>query len=220
MVKYDGAHHTLTLNERLRNDLAFMSEYTRREKQEVAGFLIRALHGGLGVVSPVLGKGLEVELDSHEYLHKGEIYLGSFHCHTYTNFPSPHDMATFLADPTERVSMVSGADGSLTLALKTDETQEIGLTEIPRIKDAYEQDELPQLAEQYRFLYYHGKGERLTLTNKVKDRGEEAALDDVIRTIRGEEQLPERSIKKIKKASNPVTGLLDARSWSRFRVGG
>lgn len=80
MVQYDNPPAALILNDRLVNEINFMHEYTKREKQEVAGFLIRGLHGGVGIVSPVLGKGLEVDLEPNEDLHHGESYLGTFHC--------------------------------------------------------------------------------------------------------------------------------------------
>ena len=196
-----------------------MHAYTSKEKQEVAGFLVRALHGGVGIVSPILGAAHSVELKPHEILHKGEQYLGSSHAHPNSNDFSIWDVGTFLADPTERISMVIGADGSNSLLIKTDKTQPLGITELEDFKKAYEQDEIPDLATQRGFLFYKGKGSDLELLNKdARPKNGTVKMDEFVKDVKGLDQIPSTIMKKVKMCLERMgasrnMGLLDSRNF-------
>ena len=218
MVSFSTPPGYLRLNKRLVNNCVLLHEYTIKEKQETAGFLIRALHGGIGVVNLLLGKGKSVDLEPEEALHEGETYVGTIHAHPSTNTFSVHDVATFLADPDEKISMNIGADGSLNILIKCDETEEISIDAIKQLKEAYEQDEISVIANTYKFLYYKGKGDKVNLVTPNVRRGG-AYLDEYVRDIKGASSLPHASIKKvlerIKKEVDKM-GLLDKRRFDKI----
>ena len=235
MVSFSSPPEYLRLNKRLGNNCVLLHEYTVKEKQETAGFLIRALHGGIGVVNLLLGKSKSVDLEPEERLHEGEAYLGTIHAHPQTDNFSVHDVATFLADPDEKISICIGADGSLNILIKCDETEEISIDGIKQLKEAYEQDEISDISSAYKFLYYKGKGDRVNLVYRgawgevspdpqtVGTRKSAGAdLDEYVRDIKGVSSLPHASIKKvlerIKKEVDKM-GLLDRRNFNRIYRG-
>jgi proteasome lid subunit RPN8/RPN11 len=218
MIRYENPPKHLQVNERLMNDAMFMHSYTTKSEQESAGFLIRAKHGGIGVVSQVLGDDNSVELVPNEQLHEGEEYLGTIHTHPDTTTFSIWDVATFLADKNEKISMNVGGDGMVNCLVKTDGTQEITKQDIHEFRQSYDEDNIEEAADAHKFLYYRGKGSKLELVG-ASSNGKASTLDDFVKDMKGTAQIPIPQLehsREVNKSKASQMGLLDSRKFKRM----
>jgi len=105
-------------------------------------------------------------------------------CHPISDKPSFYDIGTFLRDPWERISCVSGAHGNLTVMVKLPETTLLKPEELKSWEKENRELETPLkiLGEKYKFLVYQGlPGSLKSLT------GEESTttLESLVEGVRG-----------------------------------
>lgn len=188
----------LEINRRLFHDILLMSAYTRQTKEESGGFVIRGKHGHIGVVAVQIGKDREINLYPSETLYSGEEYLGTYHAHPVTNTFSIADVATFLYDRNEKISLNSGDDNSINATIKTPQTIQISKEDISFLEKNFKQEDIAKLANIYHFLYYKGKSNSriLELQNDGMTTTEKEMFDDFVRNIRGLPRIPRTWVKK------------------------
>ena len=183
----------LLLNDRIVNDLSILAEYTIKLEKELGGYLIRNSNGNLGVMGLQKGEGRQVDVQPNEPLQGKEVYLGTQHFHPITDTFSIWDVGTFLANPKEFISGVTGANGDMNLLLKTSETQQIPLEAVPALDKMYKQSDIPKLADEYKFLYYKGKlsSKKLKIVNKQINSNGTMSVDEFTRAIKGLNEIPD-----------------------------
>jgi hypothetical protein len=151
---------------RLYHDLKVMAEFAIETDKEVGGLLIKALHGHLGVIAEQFGKDREIMLKPNEQLYEAELYFGSTHSHPKTEFGSTSDIDTFLADETEQIMVVTGADNSINMYFKTKATKS-GEYDVKAM--GYAQEDNIEIAEDFGYLFYRAEDDEeniLTLQNE------------------------------------------------------
>lgn len=204
----ENSPKAIILNERLFNTIQFMHEYTIREKIETAGFIIKQANGSLTIVSQITGEKHSVEMETNEQLQTGESFIGYMHCHPNTDYFSMPDIATFLSNPSEQVSILSGNNGINHVLIRTLFTEGISLNDAKGFVDAYEMDQINEIAQAHKFLHYSGK--LRMLNNELKTENDNVVqLDDLIKNVKGLPQIPSDSI--IPKKSG--LGALDQREF-------
>ncbi len=115
--------------------------------------------------SGFLKKGIVYNLrvdENHSYV-AGRIVLEN--CHPISNEPSDWDIGSFLHDDFEKISIVSGAKGTITVMVKTDET-----IVIEDIKKWVEENQLSDLKDKgnlFKFLVFRGKHNNLQLVTGI-----------------------------------------------------
>lgn len=154
------------ITDRLYNDSMILYRLTSETKKESGGFLIIGSHGHLGVVSVMEGEGREIVLEPEEELFENEKYVGTFHVHPITKYPSTGDVTSFLGDEYEYVMMVVGEDGSINVCIKTPDTL---LGDFGEELEEYEQEQMKEIASEYKFLFYRGNSTTLELQNTVEE---------------------------------------------------
>ncbi len=201
-VTVDKYPSSVTLNDRLYNDLMFMIKSTAKiPKRESGGYLIKNLAGKLGIIAETTGETKEVHIEKTEGLNSGERYMGTVHVHTHKPWPSIHDIGTFLKGK-EKVMIVASFDGTLNALVKLPNTVEYG--DVEQFKQQYPKDtDRTQLADTFGYLHYVGDvniGKSLNVTNKkLNAQGEAISLDDLMADVPGEDQLPSIPVKKEKR---------------------
>jgi hypothetical protein len=151
--------------ERLFNDLQLMIEYSVGEDAECGGFLIKGIHGELGVVGEQFGEDREIVLEPNEELHEGESLLGTVHAHPITPTASTGDVTGYMRDEDERIMLVIGADKSINIFLKSPVIAEGDYGE--EISDNFEQEDMNVLAEGLGFLWYRAEESDRTVANLI-----------------------------------------------------
>src|SRR3989442_9007204 len=216
-VTYFKAHmadySTVVLSNRLYAMVTFLGGMTTQENVETGGFLVKTgvgMSGQIGVrmVNLVKGEGRAIVLEPQEKLEPGEEYLGTFHSHPLTEVPSIHDVLSFLADPTEQISIVHGVSGTINLMLKKPDTKTISPQILEQMKAQYEiaiqaqgipkQDpaKMTVLVRDLGFMYFTGTGPQLQRTFEIEPVPNQAiSLDEIAYGIRGTNQLPDSSKK-------------------------
>jgi hypothetical protein len=197
------------------HDLLLMLAYALESDKEVGGLVIKAQHGHLGVIAEQFGEGREIVLEPNEEMYEGEVYYGTVHVHPITEVFSSGDVASYLADPSEKVMTLMGSDGSLNIAIKIPQvTKEGNIDQIRKELDtnypAHEveggqspfQQGLDKVAADYGFLWYksvESDENVLTLQNKellgapVKTKDVVDDVEDLVDTlgIQGSTEFPE-----------------------------
>lgn len=187
------------ISSRLYHDALVLLYYSISTDKEIGGFLIKAQHGHLGVTNEQLGEGREIVLEPNEELYEGEKYFGTIHAHPVTQWASSGDVSGYLSDPNELVMMVTGADKSMNIYIKTPASK-LG-EHRNEIESNYTQDDMPEIANQYGFLFYRAeeKDENvLTLVSeKLSDEPLEASgeveIEQLLDAIglKGSDEIPE-----------------------------
>ena len=206
-------YSTVVLSNRLYAMVTFLGGMTTQENVETGGFLVKTgvgMSGQIGVrmVNLVKGEGRAIVLEPQEKLEPGEEYLGTFHSHPMTEVPSIHDVLSFLADPTEQVSIVHGVQGTINLMLKKPDTRLLQPQELEQMKMQYEvklqaqgipkQDpaKMTVLVRDFGFMYFTGKGPVLQRTFEIEQIAENPiSLDEIAYGIQGSNQFPDASKK-------------------------
>jgi len=216
-----GEYSSVVLSTRLLAMIQFLGQMTTQEQVETGGFLIKTgvgMSGQMGVrmVNLVKGEGKAIVLEPQEKLEHGEEYLGTFHSHPMTEVPSIHDVLSFLADPTEQISIVHGVQGTINLMLKKPTTRLINPAELEQMKMQYDikvqaqgipkQDpaKMTILVRDFGFMYFTGNGAVLQRTFEVEQIPENPiSLDEIAYGIQGSPQFPAATKKKPLKKEPP-----------------
>jgi hypothetical protein len=158
----------IKISDRLYHDALVLLYYSIKTDEEVGGFLIKAQHGHLGVVNEQLGEGREIVLEPNEELYEGESYYGTLHAHPVTQWASIGDVSGFLSDPSELVMIVTGSDKSMNIYIKTPASK-LG-EHRTEIESTYEQDDMPEIANQYGFIFYRAEEADKNVLSLVSDK--------------------------------------------------
>jgi hypothetical protein len=166
----------LIIPDRLLNDVRLMAEYSIKTDQETGGFLIKAIHGNIGVIAEQFGESREVVIQPNENLHEGERVLGSAHSHPITDKASTGDIIGFLGDEMELIMLVTGADKSINIYIKID-----GITAHGNFKDIidkyYSQDQMKDMAMDFGFLWYRAEEKDDIVLTLQNDRVDDVDLN-------------------------------------------
>ena len=199
-----GDYGTIILSDRLYAMIKYLGNKTAQEKTENGGFLIKTGIGldtraiGVRMVNLVGGEGKEIFLEPHEQLEYGEQYLGTFHSHPLTDVPSIHDVLTFIADPTEKVSIVHGVSGTINLMIKKPDTRAIDPAQLEAYKAQYEKGNMAPLVRDFGFMFFQGKSDTLQRAfEPVQIPLEQSvSLDEISYGIEGSPDFPQQPTKK------------------------
>jgi hypothetical protein len=203
------------LSQRLAGQINFLGTMTTEKQVETGGFLIKTGEGvgqtrGLRIVNMTMGEGREIQLDAQEKLNYGEEYMGTVHCHPITPVPSIHDVLTFVADPTEKMMIVHGVDGTINLLIKTEDTRPLPAENVGALKAKYEKGDMAALVRDFNFAYYQGKlakGQPAILKRsyvQVPSMAKVVSLDDVALAIQGSNAFPSVGSRKAPKKSEQI----------------
>ncbi len=178
-----GKTPELLVNEILSDQLERISNFTRETKREFGALIMR---NSKGIVLDFIqiGENTSIELTPTRELQDGEEILGTFHAHPITDQPSCWDLGTYLRDAFEKVSIVAGSKGHMTVMVKTEETVSITNDQLREWEKACQKEngDLRKIGETHKFLVYRGLPSELKLIS-----GEEntATLEALLKNVRG-----------------------------------
>ena len=202
---------TLKLNDRLMQGIRLLFDSTKKTQQETGGFLIRNAEGNIEIAGMMIGEDSSITLAPKEQIDEGEKFLGTIHVHHNTNYFSGQDIASFLADKNEKISMLIGNDASLRCLIKTSETELIPNEDIAGFKESYDMEDINGTARAHKFLHYFGNDGNIKYQEKTSAENE-VDLDSFTKPIKGLPQIPLSSSRQYNKG----IGLLDQRKFNRF----
>jgi len=179
----------LIVNEILQDQIKRFSEMTKKSGKEVGGLLVRNKDGVVVMDMEQMGEDRSVSMEPTRKLQPGEEILGTWHSHPISDKPSYWDVATFLRDKWEKISCVSGAEGTLTVMVKTDKTTQLPGEEVGRWEEEHREKETPleELGEKYAFLVYQGPPDKLQLISG--DKKTTVTLEKLIKGVKGVKRL-------------------------------
>jgi hypothetical protein len=186
----------LIVNEILEDQMDRFAEFTHKTGYEFGALIMRRDDGNIVLDMVVIGEDREVEMTPTHELRPDEEILGTWHSHPYTDVPSHWDIATFLKDDWEKLSMVAGAEGNFNVMIKTQES--IKVTDIASFVQENEKVKPVDLANRYNFLYYRGRADGLKLVSD--DTIESTSLEELFKQVSGVKEIKEK-IKKTKRKS-------------------
>ncbi len=173
----------LILNGIISDQLSQIYTFTHETKKEFGAIVLRTSRGVMLDMIQI-GEHLSIELEQTRKLEEDEEILGTVHSHPVTDRFSTWDLASFLSNSFEHISMLIGAESSLTIAVKTPETIKISKEELSELVKKWEDEETPvkDIGDNYKFLVYEGKSDKLQLVC-----GEESptSLERLVSGIKG-----------------------------------
>ena len=203
--------NAIQISPRLFSEIRFLGNLTTTQQQETGGFIVKTGIGigsqerGLRIVNWMIGQGREIVLEPQENLEQGEEYMGTFHCHPITLVPSIHDVLTFISDPTERIMIVNGVDGTINVLVKTENTRPLAPEQIEQMKPQFEKGDMATLVRTYEFVYFQGKDQVLPRVYEIQPIGTQTIpLDELAYGIQGSSQFPSGGSKKAPKQAKLI----------------
>ena len=144
-----------------------------------------------------VGKEHEIDLAPTRPLKESEFLLGTIHGHPTRDYPSTTDIYTFLKS-WELVAIILGAQGTIYLVIKTDNTVK-PTTSLDEFDKVYETGlNVRFMAKDYNFLLYLGKMNSNVLSLEVgESNSKESTFDDLLKNIKGVKSVV-GTIKKVK----------------------
>ena len=127
-----------------------------------------------------IGEDLSVSFKQTHELAPGEKIIGTWHAHPKTDTFSDYDIASFLHDDFERISIVSGAKGTINVLVKTPDT-----VQIEDVRKWIEENQLLNLKDKgkmFKFLVFKGKTNNLQLVTGITDNPLQS-LESLLRKI-------------------------------------
>lgn len=152
----------LIINDVFEEQIQKIYRFTNITKKEFGALLVKTPEG-IRMDMLDIGEDLSVTFTKTKEYREDEKVVGTIHAHPITDIPSDFDIATFLRDDWEKISIVTGADSSINVMVRTNDT--IGLSNI-NLSDWVEENKslsLIEKAEKFQFLLYKGKVNNLTL---------------------------------------------------------
>ena len=150
----------LLLNEIFEDQIERMARFTKKTGKEFAALIIKC-KDGIKLDMIEVGEDSSVTFKQTRQLKKDEQIVGTIHNHPYTNEPSKYDIATFLRDDWEKISIVNGAKGTITVMVKTEET-----VKVENVKEWLVENKdnaLKKIGKEHNFLIFRGKLNNLKL---------------------------------------------------------
>ena len=130
-------------------------------------------------------------------LKEDEEILGTCHIHPQTDEFSIWDCATFLAQDWERVSILLGAQKTINLFIKDENTKKLSSDEVEK----WEQDNINKgsevIAKENNIIYYKGKTDKLLCVNELSNLEKESTLEKLLKGIKGSKSLKIESKKGV-----------------------
>jgi proteasome lid subunit RPN8/RPN11 len=158
----------LILNDVFEEQVQKIYRFTNITKKEFGALLVKTPEG-IRMDMLDIGEDLSVSFKKTKEYRLDEKVIGTIHAHPITDIPSDFDIATFLRDKWEKISVVTGADSSINVMVRTVNT--IGLSDI-NLSDWVEENKnltLTEKAEKYQFLLFKGKVNNLKLLAGVSN---------------------------------------------------
>ena len=156
----------LILNDILEEQILRIANFTKQTGKEFGAFIIKTPNGiRLDMIE--IGEDLSVTFQQTHELNKGEKIIGTVHYHPVTDSPSDWDIGSFLHDDFERISVVGGAKGTITVMVKTLDT-----IKIDDVRKWIEENQLLSLKDKgkmFKFLVFKGKTNNLQLVTGITD---------------------------------------------------
>ncbi len=154
----------LILNDVLEEQIDRVANFTKQTGKEFGAFIIKTKQGiRLDMID--IGEDLSVSFKQTHELGPEEKIIGTWHAHPVSNEPSDWDIGSFLHDDFEKISIVSGAKGTITVMAKTDDT-----IVVEDIKGWVEENQLSDLKDKgnlFKFLVFKGKHNNLQLVTGI-----------------------------------------------------
>lgn len=158
----------LILNDVFEEQIQKIYRFTNITKKEFGALLVKTPEG-IRMDMLDIGEDLSVTFKKTKEYRMDEKVIGTIHAHPITDIPSDFDIATFLRDEWEKISIVTGADSSINVMVRTNNT--IGLSNI-NLSDWVEENKalsLVEKAEKFQFLLFKGKVNNLKLLAGVSN---------------------------------------------------
>ena len=169
----------LILNDILEEQIARVANFTKQTGKEFGAFIVKTKNGiRLDIIN--IGEDLSVSFKQTHELAPGEKIIGTWHAHPVSNEPSDYDIGSFLHDDFERISIVSGAKGTINVMVKTPDT-----IQIEDIRKWIEENQLLSLKDKgkmFKFLVFKGKTNNLQLVSGITDNPLQS-LESLLRKI-------------------------------------
>lgn len=169
----------LVLNHVIEDQILRISNFTKETGREFGALIIKN-PDEVRLEMVEIGEEHEVSFNQTRELKKGESVVGSWHAHPTTNEPSNYDVATFLRDEWEKISIVSGAKGTITVMVTAKETVKVEDVKVWIEKNA--SSSLKKKGEEFKFLIFRGKSNNLQLIAGVYD-SPSVTLEKLLREI-------------------------------------
>ena len=159
----------LILNEVLEEQFQKIYKFTKTTKKEFGALLVKTPEG-IRMDMLDIGEDTSVTFKETKKYRKDEKVIGSIHIHPVSDEFSGWDIATFLRDDWEKISVVIGVKGTINVAVKTDKTPSLGKGKIKEWIEENEDLSLIEKAEKYEFLLFKGKVNDLKLVAGVSSQ--------------------------------------------------
>ena len=152
----------LILNEVLEEQCQKIHKFTMTTKKEFGGLLVKTPEG-IRIDMIDIGEDLSVTFKKTKEYRADEKIVGTIHAHPITDIPSDWDIATFLRDDFEKISVVVGSEGTVNVMVKTKDTVKIAQDGVQKWVQDNQNVSFTEKANAYRFLLFRGKVNNLKL---------------------------------------------------------
>ena len=169
----------LIFNDIFEEQVLRMARFTKETGKEFGALIVKT-SDGIRLDMIEVGKDMSVSFQQTHELKDDEKIVGTIHNHPYSDTFSDFDIASFLRDSWEKVSIVNGAKGTITVMVKTDKTVKLEEVE-PWIKEN-EGLTLKEKGMKYNFLVFKGKANNLQLAAGLSKRPF-TSLESLLREI-------------------------------------
>lgn len=159
----------LILNEVLEEQLQKIYKFTKTTKKEFGALLVKTPEG-IRMDMMDVGEDMSVTFRKTKEYRKDEKVIGSVHAHPISDEFSDWDVATFLRDDWEKISMVVGAEGTINVIVKTQDTVLLKEEEFGKWIEVNKNTALTEKARTYQFLFFKGKVNNLKLIEGVSNQ--------------------------------------------------
>ncbi len=190
LCRWDGTSwfvaSALILNDIVTDQITQIYTFTKETKKEFGALILRN-EKGIYLDMTQVGEDMAIMFEQTRLLEKDEEILGTCHVHPCSDTFSHWDIATAINSDFEQISMVVGAEGTLSVIVKTPETLKISGNLETTVKSWESVDKpLQDIALEYKFLLYSGKPSDLKLVS-----GEEGTvtLEDLVKNAKGSKSI-------------------------------
>ncbi len=162
------ADSSLILNDVFEEQIQKIHKFTSITDKEFGALLVKTPEG-IRLDMLDIGEHLSVQFRRTKEYRKDESVIGSVHCHPISSIPSDFDIATFLRDNWEKISIVVGADSSINVMVKTNNTIELSNINLSDWVEENKDLSIEQKTEKFQFLLFKGRVNNLKLLAGVSD---------------------------------------------------
>ena len=159
----------LIINEVLEEQLQKIHKFTDTTKKEFGALLVKTPEG-IRMDMMDIGEDMSVTFKKTKEYREDEKIIGSVHAHPVSDEFSDWDIATFLRDDWERISIVVGAEGTINVMVKTENTLKIEGEQLNQWVEDNKDSNLIKKAEINQFLFFKGKVNNLKLFSGVSNQ--------------------------------------------------